>query len=229
MKLSTILLKFFILNLFVLSAEEPLEFYKQASREKDTFLRGQGFNKTIETLLDEKQDSIEKDLLLGKSLVQLRQYPLALYYYLKALKKDPENPEIKTLADEAVRVGNLPASIDEGMFKRPSRVLMGALLLASCFLIALRKKVFLLASLPLIGWFLYLLFLDYRSPILAVVLHASILSKEPTKNEPVNPAPIPAGLVVTVLDVVDSGAWVKVRSSSGIMGYLPEHSLRLID
>lgn len=231
--LSKILFTFFILNFSILRAEEPFDIYQKALQEKDSFLQAQGFNKTIDALLENTQDSFEKDLLLGKSLVQLRQYPLALYYYLKALKKNPGSIKTQELINEAIRAGNLPATLNESILERPSRFLMGALLLIGFLWVSLwiffKKKTLLLASFPFAGWFLYLLFLDYRSPILAVVLHASILSKDAGKGDSVYPAPIPAGSIVTVLDVVDQGAWVKVRFSNGIMGYLAEHAVRIVD
>lgn len=206
-----------------------LELYLQGLHEKDTLVKSQAFNHSIQTLLNDKS---QDDALMAANLVQLRQYPLAVYYYMKTLKKDPSNPDIRTYLNEIIKAEGLPTKIPPSSDYPPSSWLIAAAFilwaLSFSLWIHFRKKAILLISFPLLLGLLTLISLSYRSPILAVVLHAQVLFQAP-QSEPVSPKPIPAGLIVTVLDVQHHGSWLKIHTQDGVMGYLPENALRIVD
>lgn len=210
--------------------EEALALYKQGVEEKDTFLRNKAFNASIEAILDSKK---ENDGLMAANLVQLRQYPLAVYYYMKELKKDPNNQEIRKFINETIKRGGLPAKVPGPEAFGPSSWWMGLAFLlwflSFSLWLKVRKKgvLFLSFFLLLIGFTLVVL--SYRSPIPAVVLHAQVLYQSGEGKEAVSPTPIPAGLIVTVLDVQKEGKWIKIRTDEGVMGYVPQDALRIVD
>lgn len=217
--------------------QKAFDFYQKGIEEKNTFLRNTAFNSAVEELLENPSDTLPENVLMGKSLVQLGQYPLAVFYYLNALKKDPANPEIRTLINEAIRLGNLPAvTLVPSSFGPPSWMLGSVLLLIFMMLFLwiganspLVKKGALLACLPLSLGFLILLTLVFRSPILGVIIHADIPLQEPYKQAgPVRGETVASGEVVTVLDVAEKGSWVKMRTASGLMGYVPESAIRIV-
>lgn len=209
--------------------QKALALYTQGLAEKDTLGRNRAFNSSIEALLEGEPS----DALMAANLVQLRQYPLSVYYYMKEYKKNPYDEGIVNSLAETVRIGNLPTQIPSPtLFGPPSW--MSALAFFLWFLtlslwIHFRKKGLLLLSFPLLATFLTLIVLSYRSPILGVILHAQILFQSSSGKETVSPTPIPAGLIVTVLDVQQHGSWIKVLTNDGVMGYVPEDALRIVN
>lgn len=227
-----LLLAFFLIADF----NQATIFYEKGIEEKDTFLRNKDFNLVVEELLKTPVESFEENALMGESLLQLRQYPLALFYFLEAMQRDLENQEVKKMIQETIRLGNLQAVVKEN-FHSPQWLWLCVLLtlfLSGALWVGAKskliKKLALFATLPLFLSLIYLIFHVFRQPILAVIIHSSILLQEPSDNAAsVSSTPIPGGMVVTVLDVQKSGAWVKIRSPVGTMGYLPEKSLRIVN
>ena len=218
--------------------EEAQALFNQRIEEKDTFLRNKAFNGAVEKLLENPDDSIEYDILMGDSLAELRQYPLALYYDLKALKEDPANPAIRKRIEEIIKVGNLPASVPDQDTFGPSALsialVFGLMCLTLSAWILLKKnqlkKLALAASVFLFAFLLYDITLVFRSPILAVVIHAESLFQAPDENAKNSiQTPLSAGMIVTLLDVEKNGSWIKIRTQEGAMGYVPEKSIRLVD
>lgn len=220
------------------SHKEALELYNQGLLEKDTYLRNQAFNNVVEKLLNNPEDSTEYDVLMGDSLAQLGQFPLALYYDLKALKDDPDNQVIRMRIEEVIKAGNLSAAVPDPETFGPSAlsiaIIFGCMCLALSAWIILKKnqlkKVALATSAFLFLFLLYDITLLFRSPILAVVVHSERLVQAPEENAKNSiQTPLPAGIIVTVLDMEKNGSWIKIRTKEGAMGYVPEKSIRLVD
>ena len=218
--------------------KEALDLYKQGLLEKDTYLRNKAFNSVVEKLLNNPEDSTAYDVLMGDSLAQLGQFPLALYFDLKALKDDPENQEIRTRIEEVIKAGNLPATVPDPEAFGPSAlsiaIVFGCMCLALSAWILLKKnqlkKVALATSAFLFLFLLYDITLLFRSPILAVVVNSERLFQAPEENAKNSiQTPLPAGVIVTVLEVEKNGAWLKIKTKEGAMGYIPEKSIRLVD
>lgn len=218
--------------------KEALDLFNQGIREKDTFLRNKAFNSAVEKLLNDPEDSTEYDILMGDNLAQLGQYPLALYYDLKALKDDPDNPAIHARLEEVIKAGNLPTTIPDVETFGPSALsialVFGCMCIALSSWILLKKNQLKKLALATSGFlFLFLLYditLLFRSPILAVIVHAEKLFQTPDENAKNSiQTPLPAGIIVIVLDVDKNGSWIKIRTKEGAMGYVPEKSIRLVD
>lgn len=218
--------------------KEALELYNQGLQEKDTFLRNKAFNSVVEKLLNNPEDSTEYDMLMGDSLAQLRQYPLALYYDLKALKDDPDNQAIRTRIEEVIKVGNLPATVPGPETFGPSALTIAIIFACMCLAISSwillkkdqLKKLALAASGFLFLFLLYDIALLFRSPILAVMVHAEKLFQTPEVDAKSSlQTPLPAGIIVIVLDVDKNGSWLKIKTKDGTMGYVPQKSIRLVN
>ncbi len=218
--------------------QEALDLYNQGLAEKDTFLRNKAFNSAVEKLLSNPEDTTEYDVLMGDSLAQLGQYPLALYFDLKALKDEPENEAIRTRIQEVIKAGNLPATVPPPEAFGPSAltiaIIFGCMCLALSAWILLKKnqlkKLALAASAFLFAFLLYDIVQLFRSPILAVMVHSEKLFQEPDTNaQNAIQTPLPEGIIVIVLDVDKNGSWIKVRTQDGTMGYVPQNSIRLVD
>src|SRR5262245_19375324 len=105
--------------------QKALALYTQGLEEKDTTLRNQAFNASIEALLRGETN----DALMAVNLVQLRQYPLAVYYYMKELKKDPYDQKLLQSLAETIKMGNLPPQVPPSeAFGLPSWVALLAFL-----------------------------------------------------------------------------------------------------
>lgn len=218
--------------------KEALDLFNQGIQEKDTYLRNKAFNSAVEKLSDHPEDSTEYDILMGDSLAQLGQYSLALYYDLKALKDDPDNPVIRTRIEEVIKAGNLPTTVPDAESFGPSAlsiaIVFGCMCLALSAWILLKKDQLKKLALATSGFlFLFLLYditLLFRSPILAVTIHAERLFQAPDEDAKNSvQVPLPAGVIVTVLDVEKDGTWIKIRTKEGTMGYVPEKAIRLVD
>lgn len=218
--------------------KEALDLFNQGLLEKDTFLRNKAFNSAVEKLLSNPEDSTEYDILMGDSLAQLGQYPLALYYDLKALKDDPDSELIRTRIEEVIKAGNLPATVPPPETFGPSAlsiaIIFGCMCIALSSWILLKKDQLKKLALATSGFlFLFLLYditLLFRSPILGVVVRAEKLFQTPDENAKNSiQTPLPAGIILIVLDVDKNGSWIKVRTKEGAMGYVPEKSIRLVD
>lgn len=232
-----------VLGLVLLSRDEDpaLEkanlLFAKGLQEQDTYMRNKAFNEVIEVLLKDPQDSIGKELLLAKSLVQLRQYPLALFHALEAYREDPGRLELKQVVEEIIRVGGLPAKVPERFLFGPKPAWIACTFLAACavlffWLIAKNqwiKRILLAAFALLFLGLMGLIVVAYRVPILGVLIHSETLFQQPSPKSPlVMKAPLQEGEIVSILNISDNGEWLKISMKDGVMGYLPENALRVV-
>lgn len=209
-------------------SEKALSLYKHGLEEKDTLLRTQAFNASIQLLLDSKE---ENNVLMAANLAQLREYPLALYYYMEELKKDPKNADLRQSINETIKRGNLNTKVPDYTAFGPSSWILGLAFLLWFVVFSLwlkmRKRGVLLFSFVLLLNFLTLIVFSYRSLIPAVILHAQTLYQSSNGKEVVSR--VPAGKIVEVLDVQKHGAWIKIRTEDGVMGYVPQGAVRIVE
>lgn len=214
------------------SLQKALSYYNEGAEAKDSYLRNSAYNKSIETLVEAPSGSMNENILMGKNLVMLRQYPLAVFYYLKALKKDPASSQIRSMIEEAVNLGSLPFETPSPSSFGPPRWMWGSALVITALLLLIwlitKSKWAFITSLCSLTIFLSLIVLSLQSPIWGVIIHSDIPLQTPIKGAPASNTPLSAGAIVTVLDVVENGAWIKVKTSSGLMGYVPQNAIRVL-
>ena len=216
--------------------KQAYSLYSYGLLEKDTFLKNKAFNGSLEVLLSSTSEFPEKHALMGANLVLLRQYPLAVFYFLEALKGDPDNEEILQHLKEAIQIGGLPTVLPErfsfGLSHRVIRIVFLIWFLSLSIWIGTEsknaKRASFVSTLLVVIFTGYLIGSYYLSPIQGIILHSQILYQFPNSSAPaVSPNPLAPGLLVSVLNVQDQGYWIKVKSQEGVMGYVPEMSLRM--
>jgi len=174
---------------------------------------------------------------IGNAFFRLEQYPWAVLYYARALKENPQNAraaEYLDLALQRLPGPNTPPTTQtpEHLFLWFFLVLAAATLLGSIsiwrpalWLNALFGFFVLIAA----GLLSYATIDHYFTPIPAVMVQSSPLYRSPDPEaDTVGNAPVFAGSAIGVIEVSRRGAWFKVETSEGTIGYLPLKSLRII-
>lgn len=180
---------------------------------------------------------------------QLEEYPFAILYYNRALNLMPRSDKVADNLRIAQSKLDIKADKTELTFQRlfffhyylslPERyqfffVFSLITLLFSSFYIWASLKIF--KTIALIAFSVSVLFLSsiaythYLSPIEGVVVNASMLFRDAGKQYAVvSELPVLSGLKVKVLEVLNEGAWLKIETPDGELGYVPFESVRLIE
>lgn len=208
--------------------EEASALYENGQKEKDTLLKNKAYNDALDLSLKIKMETSSKNALIGSILTQLQEFPLAIYYYKKALKLDPQNAQLQKLVNELYPLVGLKIEESQVFIPRYLVHVFLIIFLASIAMKAPRWIPFLL-FIPL-AFFGALYLKDiYFSPIQGVIIRSSMLYQAPdAQAQLVSSLPIPSGLTVTVLDAKDGGLWLKIRTDEGVMGYLKEEAIRVL-
>lgn len=185
---------------------------------------------------------------IANTYFQLAQYPAAILYYHKALKVDPWNDDAWNNLQVAYSKLNLPVqkshrwldvvfSPELGM-SEPERfqllfgTALAALIFGSFFIwkeIHAFKKYALLAALACMLLLISLGISIFFKPTEAIVLRPTLLYRDAGKQYAgVQEAPLAEGEKLQVLEMVDDGQWVKVRTSNGVQGFVPVEKVGVI-
>jgi hypothetical protein len=170
-----------------------------------------------------KADNLEQ---LGNFLVKASDPALALFYYHSTLKNNPLDNEVLKTINSLEEKMDLP--LTRPSFRPPNLWLYIAFfsfLALGLVLFAYKKISIPLLVLAVLG----LLYTRYLTPLDAIVIRSSYMTRAPSfKSSPVMNKPLMSGLKVEVLEVLEGGAWLKVRDSKNNIGYIPYSSLRLL-
>ncbi len=193
-------------------------------------------------------DSLEKEIspsptldhALGDTYFQLNEYPWALFYYSRALKKK----EDEALHAQLVNVQNKLGLTDpfpqknrmEHFFQTLSQhplPFFGTLLLAFVAIsIAIwfpQKWTYRIAMGSVLLFSLVIangLFFYYFTPLEGMLISATGFYRAPSQQEPqLTKQPLKVGSKVVILQIVEKD-WVKVMNQEGIVGYIPLKSMR---
>lgn len=217
--------------------KEALELYQKGNASKDTLEKNELLNQSLEVLLSMHEESPSKNALTGELLAVLRQYPLAVYYYLQALELDPENKDVQEGLKRVIQESKLPAVIPPFPKLANAKLLFSSLFLAWIVFLSfalwndwrrIQKAAYYLA-IPLALFGVYLAGRIFFAPIYGVMIHSQELYQDAGKNQPqLGPIPLPSGVVVTVLDEEEEGEWLKIRTLDGVLGYVPEDAIRVL-
>jgi len=185
---------------------------------------------------------------IANTYFHLREYPMAILYYHRAIRlmpraekpKDNLSAAQKKLGIQARDRNQLIESLIPNYFhlSLPERLqLFFTFSLCSLFFCSLflwQKKAWMqkLASLSGLLAAVILLLVGYGhyfDPIKAVVVNSTVLRRDAgTQYANVREQPILSGDIVEVLDIFKNGRWVKVITREGDLGYVPNKSIRVI-
>ena len=204
------------------------------------------YNKVVET----EMESVPLYFNMGNTYYKMREYPMAIYYYEKALKLDPSNDDVKTnlaIANLAIvdKIEEVPQSFIEKGWNGLKRSLSGqqwtvlsivafGLLLFSAFLfmrsrrIGVRKLGFFAGLAMLVVFALSVLFAANQKQASLTEDHAIIMTPTVTVKSTPNEASVDLfvlheGTKVEILDHADG--WNKIKIANGSMGWLQAETM----
>lgn len=202
-------------------------------------------------IVDAGQESSALYFNMGDACYKLREYPMAIYYFEKALKLDPSNEDARVnleIANAAIvdKIEPVPQSfIVKGWNKQKAllsgdrwavcSVLAFALLLVGLFLflraskMGWRKTGFFVGLLMALAFVLSLVFATQLKREALADDHAIIMTPTVTVKSSPNEASVDLfvlheGSKVTVMDAADG--WNKIKIANGSVGWLPEQTMR---
>ncbi len=230
--------------------------YQKGENGKSVAERKQGFNAALDsyTQLEKKYKPCygtgKLYYNLANTYFQLGEYPTAILYYYRAYNLMPRDPEVQHNLDTALEKLHLTKveSVSpikslfffHTYFSLPERLIiffylgLALLVLFSMWIWFPAIKFLLKYAIILIciGYFLLflsLLYSRYIEPLEGVLVKSSFLYRDKGKQyAKVLDSPSLAGLKVQILDVQAKGAWLKILTPDGTLGYVPAESLRLI-
>ena len=236
------------------SLREAEKAYKAGEKAKTVADRKQAFNHALSlyTQMDKDYNPHFSDGKLyyniGNSYFQLGEYPLAAYYYYRALALSPRNAETQHNLAETHRQLQIAAPPSPSLFKQIF-AFSGILSLPQRLSLFFWLSILLLVIASLYIWkrFTWIKPLIAGVSILLIYLLCGILytrflaSQEGilVKSTPqyrdagyqyakINPEPLSAGLKVEVTGIQENGAWVKILSPNGTLGFVPSEAIRLL-
>lgn len=198
-----------------------------------------------ERILATEVESVPLYFNLGNTYYKMREYPMAIYYYEKALKLDPSNEEVQTnlaIANHAIvdKIEPVPQSFIVKGWRNVRASLSGdqwswcsivffAMLLVSLFLFLRSRKI----GVRKLGFFAGIVFL--LAFVLSVVFAAQLKHASETQDQAIIMAPtvtvksspseasvdlfvLHEGTKVTVLE--SSNGWNNIRIANGSVGWL---------
>ena len=201
-------------------------------------------------VLQTEMESVPLYFNLGNTYYKTREYPMAIYYYEKALKLDPSNDDVKTnlaIANLAIvdKIEGMPQSFIEKGWNALRSTLSGnhwtmlsiaafALLLVSAYLfmrarrMGWRKLGFFAGLVFLAIFALSVLFAAQQKRIALAENHAIIMTPTVTVKSTPNEAGVDLfvlheGSKVEILDHADG--WNKIKISNGSIGWLQADSM----
>ena len=175
---------------------------------------------------------------LGDSYLELREYPLAIFYYSQALQQRPYSLTLIHQLNVAERKLGLPES---SLLHWPpygwalALVIPFAIVLGAVFFLYLwrRRRRWLRLSAWMACCCVFLLgygfFAKYLLPIEGVVLQTTLLyPNASTQYPPLSTEPLVSGQRVRVVDLGEKGHWLKVLAPDGRVGYVDYQAMRIL-
>lgn len=228
--------------------------YQQGENSSVISARMEAFNRalSIYTALEKENHPINGNGKLyyniGNTYFQLEEYPLAIFYYYQAHALMPQSEAVIQNLNIALEKQKLPLLIANSfpkllffhyVFSLPQRYqLFSGATLVTFFLssawIWLRSRYLkwcISASLIIsIVFFLSICYSQYLAPAEGVVIEASGLYRDAgMQYAKVREEPIRAGTKVEVIAIEQHGLWLKILTADGVLGYIPQKNLRLLE
>ena len=186
---------------------------------------------------------------IANAYYQLEDYPMAVYYYNRALKLNPTNSNARYNLSLTLEKLNLkPSSWENSIFQEifffhydfslSERLsLFFFFALAAFLFISLliwrgwRWLQFVVLALGMAALLLFcsLIYTRYFAPIEGILVHAAILYRDAGEQyAKAVDKPLAPGQKVEILDQRRNGQWVKILTPDGSLGYVKQDSIRVI-
>lgn len=251
------LVPFLIVNFFNNTESQLKEAYtsytagenaKTLGERKDAFNRAL----TLYTSLEKENEPIYGDGKLyyniGNTYYQLEEYPWAILYYYRALSLMPGNEKVLNNLKMALNKMKISQSLEPDIYEKifffhstyslPERLrfffLFGvlSLVLLSAYIwrpLRILSALALFAGTISLIFFVSTIFTHYISPIEAVIVQPASLHRDAgDQYAEVKKEPVAAGTKVEVLAITSNGKWLKILTPDGILGYVSNAQIRLI-
>jgi tetratricopeptide (TPR) repeat protein len=232
--------------------QEANSSYQQGIHATNYQERKISFNRALSlyTLLGENIGSgvPTLDSAIADSYFQLGEYPWAILYYYRALKINPHDPlPLSHLEKAQQKLGILsaPATLTfyQRFFLNPLLVFSKKLewffsfILLTLFVCSFAiwfpstwsRKLAIYCTLFLFLMICNILFFYYFAPLEGILVNSTGFYRVPDWNQPqLTNLPLLAGSKVQVIQITSDGNWLKISDSTGLVGYIPTNSLRII-
>lgn len=243
------LLYFLVQNLPEEQLQKAFDSYVSGENAVTVVQRQENFNRALSIYTD-LEKSYAPDYGNGKlyynianAYFQLENYPQALLYYYRALKLAPNDSKMQQNLATALQQLKLPKAEPEFSYitwnialpKRLQLFFASALLLLfflSAYLwleLAWLKNLAILCGVGALLLLLSVGYSRYLSPIEAVMMRSTAMYRDAgTQYAKVSEEPVLSGSKVVVLDVLQEGRWLKIKTPDGKFGYVQQEAIRLI-
>jgi len=230
--------------------EKANEEYAKGEKAKTLSERQMAFNNALSTYLQlESRTHPEYSngklyYNIGNAYFQLQEFPLAIFYYYKALNLRPSDEKVKSNLRAALSKVGLKYTekpfLSRLFFYIPLPTQLQILFLLSIILFLSviaygwywSKRLKILAKIFLALWLFVLASVSYIrfiSPVEGVIINPTQLYRDAGEQyAKAMEKPIISGEKVRVLDSIQDGLWLKVVTSEGQIGYIPVTALRII-
>jgi tetratricopeptide (TPR) repeat protein len=233
---------------------EAYQNYLQGEKSQTVNERKETFNNALKNYLeiekkyDSEYSSGKLYYNIGDTYYQLEEYPLAAYYFYRAQALRPNDAMVRRNLETTLKKLDLTLKESKSPFRilfffhnnfsLPTRLQFFSLLLIATFAMIsaniwrpsnkLKAALYVFEAL-LVIMCLSLLFTRYLTTPEGVVVHSTPLYRDAGRQfAQVTPKPVSAGEKVEVLDVLNEGLWIKIKTPEGDLGYIPSDKIKVI-
>lgn len=243
------LLYFLIQNLPEEKLQDAYKSYASAEKAGTVAQRKEDFNHALSLYTD-----LEKDYApeygngrlyynIANTYYQLENYPQAIFYYYRALGLAPNDSKIQQNLNLTLQQLKLPAFQQEFSYftwniplpQRLQLFFVGAILLLVFLSIYIwfkgswMKNLSILFGICATILFLSVMYSRYLSPIEGVIMRSTTLYRDAgTQYAKVSETPVLSGSKVIVLDILEEGRWLKIKTPHGDFGYIRQEFIKIL-
>ncbi len=243
-------LLFLLIPLLIQADDQAFLKYRQGEQASNTDERKRAFNEALTYYLQMQTDNPSATLLynIANTYYQLNEYGYAILYYNKALKEAPRFSEARTNLNIALQKANIqdgePNILQSYLLffhykmshnEKEITVLFLffiAFTLLSVYLWVPQlvfKKVALILLWVSLVFVASIVWVDYFTPPQAIVVKPVALRRDAgDQYAALVGTPALSGTRVSVIEVLQNGNWLKVRTASGDVGYVSKEYVRII-
>lgn len=235
--------------------QEAEKYYSKGENGGTIAERTEAFNRALEIYLQLENEYHPVNgngklyYNIGNAYYQLEQYPMAAFYYYQAFALMPRNEKVVQNLTRTLKILHIPLSAQtespfskllffHRLFSLPERcqlfsaAVILAVLIASAYIWLEWRQLKLIIGAALIisiVFFLSICYSLFLAPTEAVIIKASNVYRDAgDQYAKVQEDPISPGTKVEVLSIQKNGAWIKILTPAGTLGYLPQQNGRLL-
>lgn len=223
--------------------------YTEGERATTISVRKEAFNESLELYkaLDNsyslKYGNGKLYFNIANCYFQLEQYPWAIYYYNRSQALRPRDSKVtqnlhiaqmklgvsgETKESKSIFGLSLPERLQ--LFFVFSLIVLAFASLQIWFNSPFWKTITLFFGLIVTILFLNLIYAHYFGPVQGILVNSASLYRDAGEQyAKVSEKPLLSGIEVNVLGTQDHGAWLKVQTSEGDIGFIQKDALRIID